>query len=176
MNTGFALVNQKHSEIMSSTPKFDVVPMDDDAKRNVKMFKMDWDYEWKVSNTDAVISKAVHGACVSGLGWVFEDFVCEYRTIKEPKVEKDGSITFVQKKIKYKEGCAPKLIAWENALVNGRDMDEATQGIILEYYMRDEFLAKFGNNPMFTGATDENIPRGKYYYVSSSNGQYSFTI
>lgn len=176
MNTGFALVNQKHAEILSSTPKYDIAPMDDEAKRNVKMFKMDWDYEWKVSNTDKVISDVVHSALVAGTGWLFEDFVCEYRTHKVPKVGKDGKITFKEERVKFREGCAPKMIAWENALVNGRDMDEATQGVILEYYMRDEFLKKFGNNPMFYGVTDDKIPRGKYYYVAQTNGQYSFTI
>lgn len=176
MNTGFALVNQKHSEILSSTPKYDMVPMDDDAKRNVKAFKLDWDYEWKVSNTDQVINKVVHSACVTGLGWLFEDFVCEYRTIKVPKIGKDGMITFKEERIKYKEGCAPKLVLWENVVVNGRDMEEATQAVILEYYMRDEFFQKFGNNPMFSNVSDERIPRGKYYYVAQTNGNYSFYV
>lgn len=176
-NTGFAIVNQKHSEIMSATPRYDIIPMDDTSKQHLKAIKMDWDYEWKMSNTDDAICKAVHGACLEGVGWLFEEFLCEYREVNTPIIGEDNKITFKKEKIKYKEGCSTTVIPWENVMVNGRDMEEATQAVIFRYFTRDEFLRKFGDNPLYTNVSNEEIPRGKFYYIgASSSGEYSFNL
>lgn len=52
MNTQFAIINTKASELLANTPKYDFVALDDEAKRYRRVRELHWDYVWQVSGTD----------------------------------------------------------------------------------------------------------------------------
>ena len=56
-NAQFAIVSQKKADILSATPKYDVVPEDEDAKRSIEIYKRVFTHVWRTSHTDAEFSK-----------------------------------------------------------------------------------------------------------------------
>lgn len=170
MNTGFALVNEKHASILAATPKYDFIPLTEDAMRFRRVAMIEWNSDWKTSRTDEAINRIVHDAMLKGSGWGIEEMVCDRRTIQEPSRNSDGTISFEEKTITDYEGPRLTYIPWENVFVNGRSLDESSEAITIQYLPREEALNLYGNNPMYTGVTDENIPRNKFFYINT-NGQ-----
>lgn len=66
MNTGFALVNTKASEILENFPEWSFLPLDDEARANVKAKKLLWDHLWLTSRTDDAVAKIVFDAMKYG--------------------------------------------------------------------------------------------------------------
>ena len=55
MNTQFAIVNTKASEILTNTPRFDFIALDAEARRYKRLRELFWDYVWLTSKTDKAI-------------------------------------------------------------------------------------------------------------------------
>ncbi len=171
MNTQFAIVNTKASEILANTPRFDFIALDTKASKYKRLRELFWDYVWMTSRTDKAIYSIVMDALKYGVGFGKESYVCEKRNVKMPSLGADGVITYKEEEVIDYEGCRLSYIPWNNVWVNGRDLEETTEACIITYYDRAKFFEVFGNSKVYTGVTDENIPRGKYYYVGdNSNG------
>ena len=168
MNTGFALVNSKLSEILSATPQYDFVAMDEEARNNKKPRELFWKWLWITSKTDAAIYKILLDALCYGSGWGIEEIVSEDRKVQVPYKSK-GKIKYKTKEICEYEGSRLTYIPYENIIINGTSIDTSNEAIYFQEYNRDEFFQIYGNNNYFSNISEETIPKGKYYYIADDN-------
>lgn len=166
MNTWFAIINSKAADILTNTPKFDFVALDEDAKRYKRIRELHWKYVWATSRTDAEIVKIIQDALKYWI-WVWEEWlICKKRIVKQPKENKeDNTITYAQEEIIEYEGCKLTHIPWAQVYMNGSNIENTTESIVISYWDRDEFLLTFWNDNKYSWVTDELIPKGKYYYI-----------
>lgn len=170
MNTGYAIVNTKAADVMESVPKYDFVALDDEGRKYRKVKEIFWNYVWATSCTDKAIFKIVMDAMKYGVGWGLETVSKECRNVKVPIVKGD-EIDFEERELVDYDGCKLVHIDWDRVYVNGSNIDETTEAVVVEYYDRDGFLELFGNDPTYSGVSDERIPKGKYYYVSEGSSE-----
>ena len=164
-NVQFAVINQKKSEILSATPKYDFVPLDDDAKRSIQVFKRTWDYVWKVSHTDAEFTKILQDSLMYGAGFGIEEAKDVTRCVRMP-YKRNGKIEWEEEDITDYSGCKLTHIPWNDVFINGRDMEEADEAIRIRHYPRQGAFDAF-RKPFFNYKEDD-IPLGRYYYVAPS--------
>lgn len=166
LNTWFSIVNSKIAEIITNTPKFDFVALDDEAKRYKRIRELHWQYVWATSRTDTEIVKIITDALKYGVWFGEEILLRKCRTVKAPKVLADWvSYEYTEKEIVEYEGCKLEHIPYAQVYVNGSNIENSTIAITISYWDRDEFLLTFGNDPKYSWVTDDNIPKWKYYYV-----------
>ncbi len=171
MNTQFAIVNTKAAEVLNNTPRYDFIALDAEARRYKRLRELFWDYVWLTSKTDKAIYAIVFDALKYGVGFGKETYVCEERRVKMPKIEEeDGEekIVFEEVVIEEYEGCRLTYIPWSNVWVNGRDIEETTEAVIITYYDRAKFFEVYGRNPNYSNISESSIPVGKYYYVGDN--------
>lgn len=165
MNTWFAIVNAKIADIITNTPKYDFVALDENWKKYKRVRELFWKYVWQESKTDAAIMKIVLDALRYGI-WFGEEVVeSRVRTVKMPKLIKDGSIVYDEKTINEYKGCKLNYIPWMNVYLNGTSLDSTTEAIVLSYWDRNEFIKVYGADKRFSWVSEDNIPKWKYYYV-----------
>lgn len=175
LNTWFAIVNSKIAEIITNTPKFDFVALDDEAKRYKRIRELHWQYVWATSRTDTEIVKIITDALKYGVGFGEEIVLRKCRKVKTPKKSSDWeTYEYTEEEIVEYEGCKLEHIPYAQVYVNWSNIENSTIAITISYWDRDEFLLTFGNDPKYSGATDDNIPKGKYYYIGQ--GWDSMTI
>lgn len=165
MNTWFALVNSKAADIITNTPKFDFVALDDEAKKYKRIRELHWQYIWATSRTDAEIIKIIQDALKYWVWFWEESIVSKSRQIKAPYKKEDWTIWYKEEMINEYEGCKLSHIPYAQVYVNWSNIENTTEAIIISYWDRDEFLLTFGNNKRYTWVTDELIPKWKYYYI-----------
>ncbi len=165
MNTWFAIVNSKAADILTNTPKFDFVALDDEAKRYKRLRELHWQYVWATSRTDAEVVKIIQDALKYWVWFGEESIMCKKRTVKQPKEDSEGTITYTKEEITEYEGCKLTHIPWAQTYLNWSNIENTTEAIIISYWDRDEFLLTFGNDPQYSWVSDANIPKGKYYYI-----------
>lgn len=170
MNTQYAIINTKASELLANTLKYDFVALDEEAQRYRRVRQLHWDYVWQVSQTDNAIYTIVFDALKYGIGVGKEVWTCDKRNIQEPTLTEDG-ITFTEKEVTDYEGCKLNYIPWKNVWLNGRNIEQTTEAAVVTYFDRAKFFEVFGNNKMFSGVEESRIPKGKYYYVPENNGE-----
>ena len=167
MNTWFAIVNSKIADIITNTPKYDFVAMDDNAKKYKKVRELFWKYVWEVSKTDAAIMQIVLEALKYWVGFWEEVVVNKERTVKVPSKKEDWSIVYTETKICEYSWSKLNYIPWSQVYINGSNIENTTEAILISYWDRDEFLMTYGNDPLYKHVSDEEIPRGKFYYVGA---------
>lgn len=169
MNTWFALVNTKVSEVLENFPEWSFLPLDDDARANVKAKKLLWDHLWLTSRTDDAVSKIVFDAMKYGTWWGMEYIKTEGREVSVPSMV-NGALSFKKELIKDYDDVCLEHIPWDNVYVNNTTLENSTEAIILRHWERDEFISKFSVNPLFSWVSEDNIPLGKRYYnLAQSN-------
>lgn len=174
MNTWFAIVNTKIADVLTNTPKYDFVALDDDGKKYKRVRELFWKYVWAVSKTDAAILQIVLDALKYWVWFGEEVIINKKRKVKTPYLENEV--------IKYKEEVVceyswSKLnyIPWSQVYVNGSNIENTTEAIVITYWDRDEFLLTFWEDPKYKGVSDAEIPKGKYYYVGTGSNVLSMT-
>ena len=167
MNTWFAIINSKIADIIANTPKYDFVALDDEGKRYKRVRELFWKYVWEVSKTDAAIMQIVLEALKYWVGFGEEVIVNKKRKVKIPNKQADGTIKYTETEICEYSGSKLNYIPWSQVYVNGSNIENTTEAIIISYWDRDEFLLTFGNDNLYKGITDADIPKGKYYYVGT---------
>lgn len=167
MNTWFAIINTKASELATSTPKYDFVALDDNGKKNKRVRELFWKYVWQESRTDAAIMECWQDALKYWIGVGEEIILNDKRTIKEPYIL-NWKIEYRDKEIVEYAGCKLVHIPWWQVYMNWRNIENTTEAIVISYWDRDEFLLKFGNDGKFSWISDKTIPKGKYYYVGTN--------
>ena len=165
MNTWFAIVNSKWADIVTNTPKYDFVAMDDDGKKYKRVRELFWKYIWEVSKSNEAINTIVWDALKYWVWFWEETVVIKKRCVKVPEKDKDWVITYTEKEIIEYDGCKLNPIPWNQVYLNWSNIENTTEAIIITYWDRDEFLLIFGNDAKFSNITDEYIPRWKYYYT-----------
>lgn len=163
MNTGFALVNSKVAEVLANFPQWSFLPLDDEARANVKAKKLLWDHLWLISRTDDAVSKIVFDAMKYGVGWGYEYIRTEARQTRCPYME-DGKLMFREELIKDYDDVYLEHVPWENVYVNNTNIETSTEACIVRHWERDEFITKFACNPLFNNVSEASIPEGKMYY------------
>lgn len=166
INTWFAIINAKKADVITNTPKFDFVAMDDDGKKYKRVRELFWKYVWETSHTDHAIMQIIQDALQFGVGFGEETVIDKRRKVSTPTKDSEGNITYVDEEIcEYKWS---KLIhlPWSQVYLNGSNIENTTEAITITYWDRDEFLLTFWNDTRFTWVTDADIPKWKYYYVS----------
>lgn len=167
MNTWFAIVNTKIADVLSNTPKYDFVALDADGKKYKRVKELFWKYVWETSETDAAILQIVLEAFKYWVGFWEEIILNKKRTVKVPSKNSDGSITYTTTQITEYSGSKLNYIPWSQVYINGSNIENTTEAIVISYWDRDEFLMAYGNDPLYKGVTDEEVPKGKYYYVGA---------
>lgn len=178
MNTGFAIIQTKAAEILSSLNKYDFVAFWEEAKSNKQVVKLLWDFVWLISETDKNLFKIVMDSLKYGTGWWVEELVKITRTSNEPSKNADGTFSFEKKEITDYEGCRLTHIPWDSIYISGKTLDESTEAAYVLHWNRDEYLNVRGNNKMFS-SVNEDIPKGKRYYFNTkitTNGTVSPTF
>jgi len=165
MNTWFALINSKAADILTNTPKYDFVALDDEAKKYKRVRELHWQYVWATSRTDIEIVKILQDALKYWVGFWEESIMRKKRTVKVPERQANDEFKYTEKEIVEYEGCKLTHIPWAQIYLNGSNIEDTTEAILISYWDRDEFLLTFGNNPRFSHVTDAEIPKGKYYYI-----------
>lgn len=173
MNTQFAIVNTKASELLANTPKYDFIAMDDDAKRYKKVRELHWNYVWQVSGTDRANASIIFDALKYGIGVGKEVWACEKRKIKKP-VMTEWVIMWTEEEVVDYEGCKLIYVPWNNVWLNWPNIELTTEAAVVTYYDRSQFFEVFGSNPMYSGITEDNIPKGKYYYIQDNSDKLTF--
>lgn len=165
MNTQVAIIQTKASEVLNSTPRYDFIALDDKSRRNKRLREYFWDYIWLVSKTDSAILAIAFDAFKYWVWFWKEVYHIEKRIIQEPKISNDW-IDFDEKEVVEYEGCKLFHLPWNTVWVNGRNMEETTEAIIVTNYDRAKFFSKFKLNPMYSNISEESIPCNRHYYVN----------
>jgi len=172
MNTWFAIVNSKAADIITNTPKFDFVALDDEAKKYKRIRELHWQYVWQSSKTDREILRIVLDAMKYWV-WFWEELVVEkYRKVKVPNKKPDNTIEYLEETINEFSWCKLSHIPYSQVYLNWNSIDNTTEAIVISYWDRDEFLLSFWADPKFKCVSDAEIPKGKYYYI----GQWSNSL
>ena len=85
-----------------------------------------------------------------------------------------GVILWTEEEVVDYEGCKLVYVPWNNVWLNGPNIELTTEAAVVTYYDRDKFFEVFGNNPMYRGVTEDNIPEGKYYYIQDNSDKLTF--
>lgn len=171
MNTWFAIVNAKVAEIFASTPKYDFVGLDDEGRKYKKMVEKLWDWVWMKSWTNGALMQIVRDACKYGTWFWKEVWERTKRTVKLPQIDDEtGEVTFIEEeRIEY-EGCKLVPLDWSNVYVNGVDINNCTEAIVISHWDKAEFFSTFKNN-WFWKYDKEDIHPWKNYYVPSNTNE-----
>lgn len=132
---------------------YSFLPMDDNAKKNLKVRKLLWNYIWETSSTDREIFKIVMDAMKYGSGWGYEYIKKEQRELNTPIVTDNGFEFKKEMTVDY-DDCYLEHIPWENIYVNSTSVEDSTECIIVRHWERDEFISKFGSNPMYSNVSE----------------------
>ena len=165
MNTWFAIINSKAADILTNTPKFDFVALDDEARRYKRIRELHWKYVWATSRTDVEIVKIIQDALKYWVWFWEESVTSKKRKVKTPSKSADWEITYNEQMIVEYEWCKLTHIPWAQVYLNGSNIENSTESIVISYWDRDEFLLTFWNDSAYSGVTDASIPKGKYYYI-----------
>lgn len=118
MNTQFAIINSKAADILTNTPQYDLIALDDEAARYKRVREIHWNYVWQVSGTDKEFYKIVYDALKYGVGCGKELWVKDKRTVSIPKVSEDKGFTFEKKEVVDYEGCKLIRVPYHNWWAN----------------------------------------------------------
>lgn len=166
MNTWFAIVNAKLADIVTNTPKYDFIALDEKGKQFKRTRELFWKYVWQESKTDSAIMKIVLDALRFWVGFGEEVVESRKRKVHIPRVS-NGSIVYDEKEIEEYVWCRLNFIPWINVYLNGTNIENTTEAIIISYWDRNEFISIYGSDSRFSWVSEEKIPKGKYYYISS---------
>lgn len=150
MNTQFSIINTKAAEILTNTPQYDFIALDEDAQRYKRVREIHWNYVWTISQTDKEIFKIVFDALKYGVGCGKEIWVKDKRNISCPYPQEDGSFKFEKEEVVDYEGCKLIRIPYHNWWANGVDADLMTEAAVLTQYDRAKAFEVFGNNALYT--------------------------
>ena len=164
---------QKDAEMSASLPEYQFIPLDDNGWMNKRIVKQAWLYHWLMSNTDKVISKVIGNATTYGTGIMYEGIKHTQRKVNEPYIKKDPSwketLAFRTKVINESKIYCEK-IPFSNFFINGTDIDEATEAVVVSYQDKDAYIADKKHNPMY-----KNINKlsntSKVYTLSDADGE-----
>ena len=165
-NTWFALVNTKIADVISNTPKYDFIALDTEAKKYKRVKELFWKYVWTESHTDIAIMQIVFDALKYWVGFWEEIILNKKRKVKVPYYI-EGEMRYIEKEITEYYGSKLNYVPWSQVYLNGSNIENTTEAIVISYWDRDEFLMTYWNNPQFSWVNDEDIPKGKYYYVGT---------
>lgn len=165
INTGFALVQTKASELLKNMPQFEFIGMDEEGRVQSKVRKMMWDYFWDISKTSEIMYKVILDSCKYGVGACVERALEISRTVREPEIQDDGTIKWTPiKRLEYRWPKA-EYVPFENWFMNWPSVNESTEGAVVTYYDRADFFLRFWNNPLYSYVDEDIIPKGKFYVV-----------
>lgn len=160
---------QKDAELSASLPEWSFIPLDDFAQANRKIIKTSWDYHWLASNTDSAIGKVISQATTYGTWILFDGIKHTHRVIKEPYISSSGSIEYKERTIQKSEIYCEK-IPFLNFFINGSDINQSTEAIVVRYYNKDEYINEKTLNPLY-----KNIGKLKatsdYDFVDGEDGK-----
>lgn len=171
MNTWFAIVNSKASDILSNTAKYDFVALDDEAKKYRRIRELFWKYVWQVSRTDKELDLIVTDAMKYWV-WFWEEIIVDKkRLINKPK-KVGWMIEYSSEVVTEYRWCKLNHLPYSQVYLNWSNIENTTEAIVINYWDRDEFLNIFWLDDSFHWISDDNIPKGKYYYI----GQWANSI
>ena len=58
-NVGFTVKSAKDAELLSGIQEYSFIPLDEDARANIPVVKLNWKYWWLTSKTDRMLSKVI---------------------------------------------------------------------------------------------------------------------
>lgn len=179
-NVGFALVNNKASEILASMPKYDCVGLDKDGKRNSYVAKLAWDHHWRTDKVEQTLTKVVRQALKFGSGYLWQYVQFSTRTVKTPTGEMDEFGQFKYKEEEVIDALKPhaEFVPWENFYINSHDIDTATQMVVIRHWLRDDWENVRKGLLAQAGLSCDDVPHGKRYdwYSKTANAGYNFGL
>ena len=167
MNTWFAIVNAKVSEIFASTPQYDFVGLDENGRKYKKMVEKLWQWIWMNSWTNKAITQIIRESCKYWTWFWIEKFSKKIRKVKKPIIDAEWNLGFEDGEAIDYEGCELIPLDWSNTFVNGADIDNCTEAILITHWDKDEFYTEFWNKNLFTYG---HIEPGKMYFTPQNWG------
>lgn len=165
-NIAFSVINAKAAELVNWVQEYSFIPLDEKARKAVKIIKNVWDYEWIVSKTDKEIMKVIYSALKYGNWFLYEGTRKIERTINKPELEGDKIVSKKDTMTEY-DGIYCEYIPWENLYFDGEDIETANEVIWIKVWDRVKWDNTFSNNPNYSYNL-EDIPRGQYYYLNDA--------
>lgn len=164
MNTWFAIVSAKTAEIFAGTPQYDFVWLDENGRRYKRHMEKFWEWVWKQSNTDKAITEIITDSNKYGTWFWIEKYIIKKREVKSPIFWEDWVIDFKTETITEYKWCQLVPLSWENVYLNGKDIDSATEAIVITHWDKDEFYSAF--TAPFFDINKYVIHKGKIYYTT----------
>lgn len=146
---------QKDAELSANMPEYSFIPLDGDGEKNRRVVRETWKYHWLMSNSDKVVSKVIKSATTYGTGIMYEGIKHSIRKVKEPfeRIEMvDGQEVKVidfKDRIIQKSGIYCEKIPFLNFFINGTDIDNATEAVVIRYFDKDEYIADKEFSPLY---------------------------
>ena len=167
---------QKDAELSANMPEFSFIPMSDDAQPLRRIISEAWKYHWIASNSDRVVSKVVKSSTTYGT-WIMYEWI--KHTIKKEKVpfiktvmvewEEVRTIDY-ETKIVQNSGVFAERIPFLNFFVNGTDIENSTEAIVVRFYSKDEYISQMEYNPMYKNISKVRESSKDYAYTSEMDG------
>lgn len=171
LNVWFAVVNTKKAEILNNIPKYDFVWLDEEGRRHSRVRQLFWKYIWDTSGTNAAVDKIVEDATKYWSWFWLEHIVQEKRNVSNPKLNEDWTYEWKEEEIVEYEGCKLEHINWNQVFLNGNNIENTTEAIIIKFFDYAEFLEVFWNNPIYKNIWD--VRPWKYYYINNGTNELS---
>ncbi len=160
---------QKDAELWASLPEWNFIPLDDNAEINRKIISSSWKYHWLISNTDRTIKKVVWQSTTYGTWIMYEWIKHTHRVIKEPYLDGKWYLKYRDVTIKNSQIFCEK-IPFLNFYINGSDIEQSTEAIVVRYFNKDEYIAEKKLSPLY-----ENIKEleksTEYEFVQWEDGR-----
>ena len=171
-NVGFTVKSAKDAELLSGIQEYSFIPMDEDARANIPVVKLNWKYWWLTSKTDRMLSKVIPEATAFWTGIMYEALKTIRQKVREPIRAADGTITYKDKVVTTYDGVWTEYIPWENFFFDGDDIAESNECIWVKYWDRANFLKENEFNPNYSNLN--KIPLGKQYtnVTTSDDGKF----
>lgn len=162
---------QKDAELSANMPEYSFIPLSDEGQVNRRIVRETWGYHWLMSNSDKQIGKVIKSATTYGTGILYDGIKHTLKKVKEPYVKDvivEGETIKVidfKEKIIQKSRIYCEKIPFLNFFINGTDIDNSTEAVVIRYIDKDDYIDEKTLNPFY-----KNISQ-----ISSASKTYTLT-
>lgn len=161
---------QKDAELWASLPEWSFIPLDDNAEINRKIISSTWKYHWLLSNTDREIKKVVWQATTYGTWILYEWIKHIHRIIKEPYLDGKWLLKYKEKEINKSVIYCEK-IPFLNFYINGSDIEQSTEAIVVRYFDKKWYIAEKKLSPLYENIDKLEASSEDYDFVQWEDGR-----
>lgn len=146
---GLVVKLQKDADMASVMPEYQFIPENENGRKNRLLVKEAWDYWWRKASTDKQVSRVAQSSTTYGTGIMYEGIKHIFKNTKVPYFNEEKQIKYREKlELKY-SWIYNKKIPFENFFINGTDIDDSTECVVIDYIDKDSYILEKKENPMY---------------------------